>query len=218
MRTIRRPVLAILACLSLLLLAGCQSSEKTEAASPNHPQGWWEKLTRTPEKITIPPGTDLEVRLDETLSSAANRSGDTFEATLVDPITLENRVIVPRGARLSGRVLEAIPSGHLKTPASLAITLTSMEVDGDSYDLTTSTFGRRARSHKKRNAAWIGGSTAGGALIGALLGGGKGAAIGAGVGAGGGTAAAYATGKKDIVLPSETLLRFSLEEPLTVTK
>jgi len=211
-------MLAIVAGLSLLCLAGCQSSEKTEAASPNHPQGWWEKLTRTPEKITIPPGTDLEVRLNDTLSSEGNRSGDTFEATLVQPITVGHRVIIPSGTRVYGSVVEARASGHLKTPASLAITLTEMEADGTDYAISTSTFSRSGRSHKKRNAAWIGGSTAGGALIGALLGGGKGAAIGAGVGAGGGTAAAYATGKKNIVLPSETLLRFRLETPVTVTK
>jgi hypothetical protein len=218
MRTIRRPMLAIVAGLSLLLLAGCQSSEKTEAATTDHSQGWWEKLTRTPEKITIPPGTRLAVRLDETLSSNGNGSGDTFDATLVEPITLNNRVVVPQGARFSGHVVEARESGHLKTPASLAITLTGMEVDGNDYDISTSTFGRRAKSHKGHDAKWIGGSTAGGALIGALLGGGKGAAIGAGVGAGGGTAAAYATGKKDIVLPAEALVRFELQAPVTVTK
>jgi hypothetical protein len=67
-------------------------------------------------------------------------------------------------------------------------------------------------------ATWIAGGAAGGALLGALLGGGKGAAIGAGVGAGGGTAGAYTTGKKEVVLSSESLLGFRLEVPVTITK
>jgi uncharacterized membrane protein YebE (DUF533 family) len=90
-------------------------------------------------------------------------------------------------------------------------------VGSESYDLQTSEISRRAASHKKHDAKWIGGLAAGGALLGALVGRGEGAAIGAGVGGGAGTATAYATGKKDIYLPSEKQLRFYLHEPLTVS-
>jgi len=74
----------------------------------------------------------------------------------------------------------------------------------------------RGKSHKKRNLAWIGGGGGGGSLVGLAAGGGVGAAIGAGVGAGGGTVAAFVTGRKNIVLPSESRLYFVLRRPVTV--
>jgi hypothetical protein len=218
MRKIHRPLIALVISLGLIFLSGCQSGDTTQAANGDQQQGFWQKLTRAPQKVTIPPGTPLEVRLDQTLSSGQNQGGDTFQATLVTPLTVNERVVVPKGARVTGQVVDARASGHLKTPAALSITLTELEVKDSTYDISTSTYSRAVRSHKKRNLAWIGGSAAGGALLGALVGGGKGAAIGAGIGAGGGTAAAYATGKHDIVLPSESLLRFRLEAPMTITE
>lgn len=218
MLNIRRSLTAALVGLCVAFMTACQSNDSTQAAGASQPKGIWEKLTRPPEKITVPAGTSLEVVLSDTLSSGSNRSGDSFAATLAAPIVVNDRVVVPQGARVAGRVVAAQSSGHLQTPPELALTLTSLEFAGNNYDLTTSTYARRGVSHKKHNAAWIGGAAAGGALLGALAGGGKGAAIGAGVGAGGGTAAAYATGKKDIVLPSETVIRFGLREPVVITK
>jgi hypothetical protein len=106
----------------------------------------------------------------------------------------------------------------LKTPAQLALTLASIEVEGQMYDVVASSYARQGSSHAKRNTALIGGGAAGGALLGAVIGGKKGAAIGAGAGAGGGTATAYATGKQDIVLPAETRLSFKLKQPLTISR
>ena len=88
--------------------------------------------------------------------------------------------------------------------------LQSVEVGGHEYDFQTNTFVRRDGSHKKRNWVFIGGGGAGGALIGGLAGGGKGALIGGPIGAGAGVAAAALTGKKEIVIPAETRLRFQL--------
>jgi hypothetical protein len=218
MREFRRGVVALLVVWSVLVLLGCQSSGTTQAAGNDNSGSIWQKLTHSSIKLTVPEGTPLDVRLAEPLSSQSSRSGDTFGATLAEPIVLKNQVVIPQGAQLTGQVIEATPSGHLETPASLAVTLTAMEVNGKTYDITTSTVGRRARSHKKHNAKWIAGGAAGGALLGALLGGGKGAAIGAGVGAGGGTAGAYSTGKHDIALSSESLLHFQLEAPVTITR
>lgn len=201
-----------------LYFPACQR-DTTQAANANQSQSLWQRLTEaSAKKLVVPAGTGLEIRLDDSLSSAQNRSGDTFQGTLEQPVVVKNQVIVPQGARVTGKVIEARASGHLETPGELAVALTSLEVGGKTYDIRTSSYARRTQSHKKRNLAWIGGSTAGGALIGALLGGGKGAAIGAGVGAGGGTAGAYATGKKDVVFPAETMLRFRLDEPVTIIK
>jgi hypothetical protein len=218
MRKFQRGVIAILILWGVIALVGCQGNGTTQAANNDHSPSFWEKLTHKSQKFIVPEGTDLNVRLADSLTSSGSRSGDTFEATLEDPVEVNNKVVIPQGATVTGQVVEAVPSGHLKTPASLSVTLTAVDVNGKTYDITTSTVGRRAQSHKKHNAKWIGGGAAGGALLGALLGGGKGAAIGAGIGAGGGTAGAYTTGKKDVALYSESLLHFRLGAPVTITQ
>lgn len=216
MRKFRQGVVAVLLLWGLIALVGCGADSASQAANNNQSQSFWDKLTHKSQPLTVPEGTVLSVRLSNTLSSASNRNGDEFEATLTNPVEVNNKVAIPEGAMLKGEVVEARPSGHLKTPASLAVTLTAVEVNGNTYDLTTSTVARRAASHNKHNAKWIAGGAAGGALLGALVGGGKGAAIGAGIGGGGGTAAAYATGKKDVALSAESLLRFRLDAPVSI--
>ena len=176
------------------------------------------RLTHSGQSVALREGTSIDVRLNDTIGSSRNRSGDTFQATVDQPIGANGAVVVPSGATVTGRVVSARPSGHLETPPELAVTLTSLEVRGKRYEIATSTHSWRGQSHKKHDAKWIGGLAGAGALIGALAGHGKGAAIGAGVGAGAGTAGAYATGKKDITLASETRLRFVLRRPVTVTK
>ncbi|HEV2233810.1 MAG TPA: hypothetical protein VGV68_10450 [Terriglobia bacterium] len=225
MRSIHHLGAAIVAGLLAFFLTGCGNSGTgngtTQAASMNgdtaQRAGFWQKVTHSsPTTFTIPEGSPINVRLDDSISTARNRSGDTFRATLNQPIRLREGGVVPRGARVTGEVLEARPSGHLKTPAELSVALTSIEVGGNTYRISTSSYSRVGQSHKKHDLKWIGGSAAGGALLGALIGHGKGAAIGALAGGGGGTAAAYATGKKDIVLPSETPLHFVLRQPITI--
>jgi hypothetical protein len=221
MRNPLRISLAAILITTILLFGACRNGadNQTQAASNEPSKGILDRVLHpTERKLVVAAGTEFSVRLDDTLSSASSRSGDSFTATLDQPLVVGGVEALPQGARVTGQVVAARASGHLKTPPELAVTLTSLEADGKTYDLVTTDYGLAGRSHKKRNTAWIGGGAAGGALLGALLGGKKGAAIGAMAGAGGGTATAYATGKKDIVLPAETILRFTLREPLTVVK
>ena len=166
--------------------------------------------------MVVPEGTEIAVVTDQAISSANNKSGDDFDATVAAPIVVEGKTVIPKGARAKGRVVDAVSSGRLNKPARLELTLTSVEAGGSSYDIDTSDTQRSGKSHTKRNVIFIGGGTAGGALIGGLIGGGKGALIGGALGAGGGTAAAAATGKKEITLPAETRLSFSLAKPVTI--
>lgn len=222
MRRISRILFALCVSAMLVVAGACHNgaSDQAQAApNPNPDKGFWSSLTKPKEqRLVVAAGTELRVRLDDSLSSASNKSGDGFTATLDGPLVSNGVEVAPDGARVTGSVIAAQASGHLQTPPELAVTLTSIDANGKTYNLVTTDYGLRGKSHKKRDTAWIGGGAAGGALLGALLGKGKGAAIGAMAGAGGGTAAAYATGKKDIVLPAESVLRFALREPLTIVK
>ncbi|MGE5645507.1 MAG: hypothetical protein ACM336_06920 [Acidobacteriota bacterium] len=154
----------------------------------------------------FPAGKTVRVRLGQTISSATARSGDAWAGTLASDVTVDGKVVAKRGASVKGRIVEAKSSGRLSSPGLLRLRLTS--IDGTAVG--SSTVARQGASHKKRNIAAIGGTSAAGAVIGALAGGGKGAAIGAGAGAAAGTAGAAATGKKDVRIPVESVLTFTI--------
>ena len=168
-----------------------------------------------PERMTVPSGTRLDVRLDQAVSSKS-APGSEFLATVSEPVVVNGVTVIPRGARAHGTIVSARPSGRLKGVAHLSLALNAVETGGRSYGITTTTFGQRGKSHKKRNWIAIGGTSGAGALIGGLAAGPAGMLIGSGAGAGAGTGYAYATGKKDIFLPVESRVSFSLREPAEI--
>jgi len=192
----------LLASGALLLLAGVITAT-AELSHRNKP-------------VTLPSETQIHVTLDQGLSSNQSRAGDHFEGTVSRPVLVDDKTIIPEGARVEGLVVDARPSGRLMGRARLQLALESSELDGQNYQLRTFAARRIGGSHKKRNWAWIAGGGGGGALVGAIAGGGKGALIGGPIGAGAGTAVAFMTGKKDIHLAPETPLTFRLAEPFTV--
>ncbi len=160
--------------------------------------------------VTIPGGTNLSVRLLETISSTTARPGREFAAELAAPVVVHDVVIFPRSSRVRGRVVSARESGRLHDPGYLRLTLDAMQTpDGRWINIRTTSVSARGRSQKKRDVGIIGGVAGLGAVIGGLAGGGKGAAIGAASGAGAGTAAAYATGKRDVAFSTERKLNFA---------
>jgi hypothetical protein len=170
----------------------------------------------TPKPTIVPAGTVLTVRLGQTLGSKVSTSGQTFSATLAQPVEVDGRVAIPAGATASGTVVEAKALGRFKGEASLQLKLTSITVNGSVHAISTSSVVRTEKGKGKRTAVLAGGGAAVGALIGGLAGGGKGAAIGALAGGGAGTGGAAFTGNKDIVLPAESAMSFKLEESLEV--
>jgi hypothetical protein len=168
------------------------------------------------DPVTLPNELAIHVTLNQSLASDQNRPGDHFEATVSEPIVIEDKTIIPRGASVEGLVVDAHHSGRLKGRARLQLALETVSVNGKTYDLRTDSHSMIGGRHKKRNLWLIGGGAGGGAVIGAIAAGGKGALIGGPVGAGAGTAAALITGKKDVRLPAETRLTFRLAEPVTI--
>ena len=156
------------------------------------------------------------MRLNQSIATNRVTPGDPFFATVANPVLVSGQTVIPEGAPVKGRVISAHEAGRLKGVAELRLALDSVEVDGNYYDLRSSTFTRFGHNHKKRNWEIIGGGSGGGALLGALVGGGKGALIGAPIGAGAGVTGAALTGKKDIVIPAETEMTFQLLDPVGV--
>lgn len=166
--------------------------------------------------LVIPAGTPITVRLQNSVSSRYSVPGQPFEAVLDQPIVVDNEVVVPTGSLITGHVTSARRSGRLRHPGEIALTLDSVTIGQRRVLVETSSVVARGGSHKKRNLAWIGGGTGGGALIGALAAGGKGALIGSGIGAAAGTTTAFLTGKKDVGFSAERRLRFRLNREVSL--
>jgi hypothetical protein len=162
-------------------------------------------------RTQIPSGTPVQVRLGQTISSKTAKSGDPWIGTLSADLAADGRVIALKGAPVKGIVVSANPSGRLSSPGDVALQLTSVTIEGAEVNVVTSTVDQKGGSHKKRNAALIGGGAVLGTIIGAAAGGGTGAAVGAASGAGAGTAGAAATGKKDVAFPVESMLTFTVK-------
>lgn len=168
-------------------------------------------------QVTVPAGTPIRVQMDQSLDSGRNHAGDVFDAHTVEPVLVDNRVVIPEKTPVRGEVVAGRRSGHFSHPGILEVSLTELEMNGNWQKISTNEDTRKGGSHKKNNAAWIGGGAGGGALIGAIAGGGKGALIGGPVGAGAGVAAAYFTGKRNVHVPAESQLVFHLAQPFSVT-
>lgn len=169
-----------------------------------------------PQPIVVPAGTSLTVRLQQGLSSKDSQEGQTFLATIAQPVSVNGETAIPAGSTASGTVISAKKKGKIKGEGQLSIALTSITVRGRTHAIHTSTFDSTAKGKGKRTAATTGGGAAGGALIGGIAGGGKGAAIGALAGAGAGLVGGALTGNKQVELPAESALTFKLSAPLTL--
>jgi BON domain len=169
-----------------------------------------------PQKVTIPSGTSLAVRLVDTIDSATAQTGDTFHATLDSPVAIDGDVVIPAHYDVEGHIVAAQSSGKFAGKALLELQLDRIKVGDRWYNVQTDHFAQQTGSRGKNTAEKVGGGAIAGAILGGIFGGGKGAAIGsvAGAGAGGGVQAA--SKKPDIKLSSERILTFALQGPVTI--
>jgi hypothetical protein len=157
---------------------------------------------REPERLTIPAGTELQLVLENELSSATSQVGDPVTARVTRATSPDGAVVLPGGTILKGRVYRADAAGRVKGKSHLAVDFDRITVRGVESRLDTTAIAVEGPDSHGRDAAIIGGSTVGGAIVGGILGGGSGAKKGAVVGAVGGTGAVLATKGKDVTIPS----------------
>jgi BON domain len=169
-----------------------------------------------PQKVTIPSGTTLAVRLVDTIDSETSQQGQTFRATLDTPLAVEGDVAIPAGYDVQGHIIELKSAGKFAGQSLVALQLDRISVSGKYYNIQTDQYRKEGSSRGKNTAAKVGTGAGIGAIIGAIAGGGKGAAIGAAAGGGLGGGVQAATKGQQIKLPSETVLNFTLQAPLTV--
>lgn len=196
--------------------ASAADSAGGNATDSKTPTKAGEKPATSVSAVVLPAGTTLTVRLGEALGSKLSTSGQSFSATLADPVVVNGNTVIPVGTAARGTVVDAKPLGKFKGGAVLKVELTSITLGGAEKPIETSAVSHSLKGKGKRTAVITGGGAAVGALIGGLAGGGKGAAIGAVAGAGAGGAGSAFTGNKDIVLPAESALTFKLTQSIEV--
>jgi len=166
--------------------------------------------------VTVPAGQSILVRMIDGVDSSKNHVGDIFHASLETDLIINNGLVARKGTDVYGRLAEAKEAGHISGSSELQLELTRMVIDGHDYPLVSSDYTLQGKGRGSNTAKKVGGGAALGAIIGAVAGGGKGAAIGAGVGAGAGGAVQVLTRGQQVKVPSETLLEFRLQQPVTV--
>ena len=169
-----------------------------------------------PQKVTIPAGTTLAVRLVDAIDSERNQPGETFRATLNSPLAVDGEIAIPSGYDVEGHIVDLKSAGKFAGQSLVVLQLDRISVGGKSYSVTTDQYKRQGSSRGKNTAEKVGAGAAIGAIIGGIAGGGKGAGIGAAAGGGLGGGVQAATKGQQIKLASETVLNFTLQNPLTV--
>jgi hypothetical protein len=195
-----------------------QSPDNNAQGNSSGSEGGTTQTRTAPEIITVPSGKVLTVQLADEVGSKVSQPGQSFGGSLARAVEVNGKVAVPAGAKVEGTVLDAKPLGHFAGGALLQLKLNSITVSGEQLPVQTATFTQTIKGKGKRTGVLAGGGAGLGALIGGLAGGGKGAAIGAVAGAGAGTAGAAYTGNKEIVLPAETAVSFTLSASLKIKK
>ncbi|MGA2859482.1 MAG: BON domain-containing protein [Candidatus Sulfotelmatobacter sp.] len=171
-----------------------------------------------PKKYIIDQGTQLTIRLIDPIDSEKNQVGDTFHATLNAPLTSDAEEAVPAGVEVVGHVVDVKSASKFAGQSVVVLLLDSLSSGGKTYSIQTDQYRKQGSSRGKNTAEKVGGGAVLGSIIGALAGGGKGAAIGAAAGAGVGGGAQAASKSQQIKLPSETVLNFTLQAPVTVVQ
>jgi len=164
----------------------------------------------------LPAGTVLTVRMIDPVDSQVNRMGETFRASIDEPVVVGSQQVIPRGADVVVKLVDDKESGKITGQTILTLDMVSVSVNGKVVDVNTQAVTKASASRGEKSGKVIGGTAVLGTIIGAIAGGGRGAAIGAASGAAVGTGAQVATKGQRVHIPSEARLTFTLEYPVRI--
>lgn len=215
---------------TLILLSGVALAQDT-AKNTTSPT-----LTKAPHKdvvqITIPAGTRIPIALKNTISTKANHEGDPIYAQSTFPVVVDEKIVIPAGTYVQGKISSIKPAGHIKGRAEVLIHFTSLiypsgytvmlpgsienapSVDNAKVKDKEGTI--QGDSNKGKTAATIAGPAADGALTGAVIRGGEGALIGGGIGGAVGTAIAALSHGNEVKMGPGTTLEVVLQRDVSV--
>lgn len=167
-------------------------------------------------RVTVPAGTRILIRMIDAVDSSKQKSGYRFTASLETNLQADDMVAAARGTTVYGRLAQASSAGRMKGSSQLTLELTDIVINGTPYPLLTSTYEIKGKGEGPETAKKVVGGAGLGALIGGIAGGGTGALIGLGAGVVGGTAISASKKGEQLVIPSESLLEFRLEQPVSL--
>jgi hypothetical protein len=193
-----------------LLLTGCMGESAGEG------EGY--DLSLEPEvdvrtTAVVPAGTPLSVVLIDPLGSEISQPGDTFLASLAEPLSVNGSVVFTKGTTVQGRVRAVEDSGRIQGRAHIELELNEIRADGRTASISTKPFSETAQSNTGRDVAIGAAGGTAGAVIGGLAGGKTGAVIGGAAGAAG---SVMATKGEELFYPTESHFTFTLSQGVEV--
>jgi type IV secretion system protein VirB10 len=194
------------------------------------------KLTQGPHadrsQITIPAGTKIPIALKNTISTKANHEGDPIYAQSTFPVVINDKIVIPEGTYVQGKISSIKPAGHIKGRAEVLVHFTSLiypngytvVLPGSIENAPSVENGKvkdkegtiQGDSNKGKTAATIAAPAADGALTGAVIHGGEGALIGGAAGAAVGTAIAMLSRGNEVKMGPGTTLEVVLQRDVPV--
>jgi hypothetical protein len=187
---------------------------KPEPATTPRNAGTGTRAATRQANVEVPAGTTVVVRMIDDVDSERDSVGQTFRASIDEPVVVGAETVIDRGANVVAKLVADKEAGRLSGRTELTLDLVSVEVNGRPVDILTHEVTQAGESRTNRTAKVVGGTAALGAVIGAIAGGGKGAAIGAVSGAAAGGAVQVLTKGQRVRIPSETRLSFTLQQAL----
>lgn len=204
--------------MTCVLAAGCATMDSTTTTG-DRPVGTTGTVPTDPvevdrsERGVLPVGQLVDVRLQDSLSSASATVEQQVEATTIVNLEQDGRVLVPAGSRVRGVVTSVSPAGRLDRTGSLTLSFDRLRVNGRDHEIRAMPTRAFESGGLREEAATVGTAGAVGAIVGGIIGGLEGALIGAVVGGGGVIAA---TEGKDVELPAGTIVRIRLDTPVQI--
>ncbi|HET8966890.1 MAG TPA: hypothetical protein VFN20_11780 [Candidatus Acidoferrum sp.] len=167
--------------------------------------------------VSVPAGQSILVRMIDGVDSSRNHVGDLFHASWETDLNVNGVLVARKGTDVYGRLASSDKGGTFSGKSELQLELTRLVIDGRDYPVVSSDYNVQGKSQGSSTAKKVGGGAVAGAIIGGIAAGGKGAAIGAAAGGGAGAGVQILTKGDRVKVPSETLLEFRLQQPVTIT-